>query len=54
MNNKNVSMTHLNSFFSFQIAICTSDSQEGTNEFLEKMKLEPYVDMILCGDDPKG
>jgi len=37
-----------------KIAICTSDSKEGTNEFLEKMKLEPYVDMIMCGDDPNG
>lgn len=37
-----------------KIAICTSDSKEGTNEFLEKMMLEPYVDMIMCGDDPKG
>ena len=37
-----------------QIAICTSDSKEGTNEFLEKMKLEAYVDMIMCGDDPNG
>jgi phosphoglycolate phosphatase-like HAD superfamily hydrolase len=38
----------------FQIAICTSDSREGTHEFLAKTKLEPYVDMIMCGDDPEG
>ena len=37
-----------------QIAICTSDSREGTHEFLEKMKLDSYVDMIVCGDDPDG
>jgi len=37
-----------------KIAICTSDSREGTHEFLEKMKLDSYVDMIVCGDDPDG
>lgn len=37
-----------------KIAICTSDSKEGTHEFMEKMKLTPYVDMIMCGDDPSG
>merc|ERR1712045_360591 len=37
-----------------KIAICTSDSREGTPKFLEKMKLDSYVDMIVCGDDPDG
>ncbi len=35
-----------------QIAVCTSDSRECTYEFLEKMKLDTYLDMIMCGDDP--
>ena len=35
-----------------KIAICTSDSQEGTQEFLDKTRLGDYVDMIMCGDDP--
>ena len=40
--------------FTFQIAICTSDSKEGTHEFLDKTRLGSYVDMIMCGDDPEG
>jgi len=34
-----------------KIAICTSDSREGTEEFLNKLSLSSYVDMVLCGDD---
>jgi len=34
-----------------KIAICTSDSREGTIEFLERMGLESMVDIIVCGDD---
>jgi len=34
-----------------KIAICTSDSREGTHEFLTKLSLDPLVDMVLCGDD---
>ena len=34
-----------------KIAICTSDSREGTIEFLERMGLESMVDVIVCGDD---
>jgi len=34
-----------------KIAICTSDSREGTVEFLTKLSLDPLVDMVLCGDD---
>merc|ERR1711872_400318 len=34
-----------------KIAICTSDSREGTEEFLERLNLKPLVDVIVCGDD---
>ena len=34
-----------------KIAICTSDSREGTVEFLEKLGLDDMVDMVVCGDD---
>jgi len=34
-----------------KIAICTSDSREGTEEFLTKLSLESMVDLVLCGDD---
>merc|ERR1719285_149765 len=34
-----------------KIAICTSDSREGTIEFLERMGLQSMVDIIVCGDD---
>lgn len=37
-----------------KIAICTSDSQEGTKQFLAKQNLAPYIDMIVCGDDTEG
>ena len=35
----------------FQIAICTSDSREGTEEFLDRERLTPLVDAVVCGDD---
>jgi len=34
-----------------KIAICTSDSREGTLEFLERLHLEEFVDIVVCGDD---
>jgi len=34
-----------------KIAICTSDSREGTQEFLTKLSLDSMVDLVLCGDD---
>ena len=34
-----------------KIAICTSDSREGTEEFLERLSLSHLVDMVVCGDD---
>jgi len=34
-----------------KIAICTSDSREGTIEFLQKLNLEEFVDIVVCGDD---
>jgi len=34
-----------------KIAICTSDSREGTEEFLERLHLEELVDIVVCGDD---
>ena len=37
-----------------KIAICTSDSREGTVQFLEREKLTQFVDMVVCGDDPHG
>ena len=40
-----------NVFIGIKIAICTSDSREGTEEFLTKLSLTQFVDMVLCGDD---
>lgn len=40
--------------FNLQIAICTSDSREGTLEFLERQDLGDLVDMVVCGDDAEG
>lgn len=37
-----------------KIAICTSDSREGTVEFLEKLGLDDMVDMVVCGDDKES
>jgi len=37
-----------------KIAICTSDSREGTMEFLERMGLLSMVDIIVCGDDKES
>jgi len=37
-----------------KIAICTSDSKEGTVEFLKRQGLTQYIDMMVCGDDPKN
>ena len=34
-----------------KIAICTSDSRKGTEEFLERLSLSHLVDMVVCGDD---
>ena len=34
-----------------KIAICTSDSREGTEEFLERLNLSHLVDIVVCGDD---
>merc|ERR1712106_1100454 len=34
-----------------KIAICTSDSREGTVEFLERLNLSHLVDIVVCGDD---
>ena len=34
-----------------KIAICTSDSREGTVEFLERLNLSQLVDIVVCGDD---
>jgi len=34
-----------------KIAICTSDSREGTVEFLERQNLVQLVDIVVCGDD---
>lgn len=37
-----------------KIAICTSDSREGTEEFLERLHLTDLVDIVVCGDDPQS
>ncbi len=37
-----------------KIAICTSDSREGTEQFLDRMELADHVDMVVCGDDAHG
>ena len=35
-----------------KIAISTSDSREGTELTLKELRLEKYVDHVVCGDDP--
>ena len=35
-----------------KIAISTSDSREGTLLTLKELRLEKYVDHVVCGDDP--
>ena len=35
-----------------KIAISTSDSREGTMLTLKELRLEKYVDHVVCGDDP--
>jgi len=37
-----------------KVAICTSDSREGTVEFLERLSLVDLVDLVICGDDPES
>lgn len=37
-----------------KIAICTSDSREGTLEFLDRLNLSDLVDLVVCGDDPES
>lgn len=34
-----------------KIAICTSDSRQGTLTALRQLQLEDHVDMVVCGDD---
>ncbi len=35
-----------------KVAICTSDSREGTEAFLENTSISHLVDRVVCGDDP--
>ncbi len=37
-----------------KVAICTSDSREGTEAFLERESLSRLVDFVVCGDDPES
>ena len=53
--NMQIKMTgNLRSLFSrlkaknIKIAICTSDSREGTVEFLERLSLSHLVDIVVC------
>ncbi len=34
-----------------KVAICTSDSREGTEAFLENTSISHLVDRVVCGDD---
>jgi len=34
-----------------KVAICTSDSREGTEAFLARERLEHLVDLVVCGND---
>ena len=36
---------------SIKIAVCTSDSREGTEDLLKSENVEHLVDMVMCGDD---
>lgn len=35
-----------------KVAISTSDSREGTMLTLKELRLEKYIDYVMCGDDP--
>ena len=34
------------------MAVCTADSRVATEEFIASQGATPYVDMLVCGDDP--
>ena len=36
------------------IAVCTSDSREGTEQLLREENVEDLVDMVMCGDDDEN
>ena len=36
------------------IAVCTSDSREGTEQLLRRENVEDLVDMVMCGDDEEN
>ena len=36
---------------SIKIAVCTSDSREGTEDLLKSENVDHLVDMVMCGDD---
>lgn len=35
-----------------KVAVCTSDSRAATMQCLKAMAVEPYIDLLVCGDDP--
>ena len=35
-----------------KVAVCTSDSRVATEQCLRAMDVEPYIDLLVCGDDP--
>ena len=40
--------------YGVKIAVCTSDNRASTSQFLSEFKLDQYVDMMVCGDDPEN
>ncbi|CAH1779258.1 unnamed protein product [Owenia fusiformis] len=40
--------------YGIRIAVCTSDSRQGTMETLDKLGLMEYVDALVCGDDARS
>ena len=35
-----------------KVAVCTSDSRTATEQCLRAMHAEPFIDLLVCGDDP--
>jgi len=35
-----------------KVAVCTSDSRAATQQCLREMAAEPFIDLLVCGDDP--
>ena len=35
-----------------KVAVCTADSRASTQQCLREMAADPFIDLLVCGDDP--